>query len=333
MQDANQKKRAVALLSVVSNATLVVLKLAVGVSIGSVSVISEAIHSGVDLLAAMIAYYAVRVSGKPADREHPFGHGKYENISGTVEALLIFVAALWIIAEAVKKLLPYVNPSAHALEPVGIPTAGIIVMLVSVVANIFVSRMLFKVGKATDSRALEADAWHLQTDIYTSAGVMFALAVIWAGRKAFPGTQLDWIDPLAAIAVAMLIFKAAFDLTRESARDLLDTSLPTSESRLLEEYFRGLYPTVKAYHGFRTRKSGAQRFVEVHLLLDADMSVAESHRLTGKIKAGIRKILPRATVTIHVEPCNFECSDVCEDGCLVPEQERRSPQEEPFYEP
>src|SRR5512137_1693635 len=141
-KDVDKRKASVARLSVISNTTLVLLKLAVGLAIGSVSVISEAIHSGVDLLAAIIALFAVRISGKPADQHHPFGHGKVENVSGTVEALLIFIAASWIIYEAVKKLI---NP--QPLEEVG---WGVVVMLVSAIANIIVSKMLFKVGRETD---------------------------------------------------------------------------------------------------------------------------------------------------------------------------------------
>ena len=204
--EADQRKRQVALLSVISNTTLVVLKLAVGLAISSVSVISEAIHSGVDLIAAGIAYYSVRTSGIPADREHPFGHGKIENISGTVEAILIFLAAGWIIYEAAQKII---RP-----EPLEMAAWGVAVMLLSAVVNTFVSRKLFRVGKETDSVALIADGWHLRTDVYTSAGVMAALAVIWAADLLAPEVNLHWVDPAAAIGVALLIIKAAWDLTQ-----------------------------------------------------------------------------------------------------------------------
>lgn len=208
--EKNKLKSNVAMLSVLSNASLMILKLVAGTLIGSVSVISEAIHSGMDLLAAIIAFFAVRKSGKPADEDHPFGHGKVENISGTVEAILIFIAACWIIFEAVRKLR---NP-----EPMDDAWLGIAVMLISVVANIFVSMRLFKVGKETDSVALIADAWHLRTDVYTSVGVFGGLVVIMAGGFVFPGADLRWVDPAAAIGVAILIIKAAYHLTVESAR-------------------------------------------------------------------------------------------------------------------
>jgi len=173
--DIQQKKERVAMLSVASNSFLVLFKVIVGITIGSVSIISEAIHSGVDLLAAIIAMFSVKTSSVPADEQHPFGHGKIENISGFVEALLIFVAAFWIIFEALKKLM-----EPHEITHAGL---GVAVMFVSAVINYFVSRRLFRVGK-------EADAWHLRTDVYTSAGVMAGLGIIWIGHEFFPRTTL-----------------------------------------------------------------------------------------------------------------------------------------------
>src|SRR5512146_55601 len=195
--DVAKRKAAVAGLSVASNATLVVAKLAVGRLVGSVSVLSEAIHSAVDLVAAIIALVAVRAAGKPPDDRHAYGHGKIENLSGTVEAILIFGAAVWIVAESVEKLM--------AKEPVESIGLGVAVMAASAVMNWFVSKMLFKVGKETDSVALQADGWHLRTDVWTSAGVMVGLSLILVGRWLLPGTNLLWLDPMAAIAVALLI--------------------------------------------------------------------------------------------------------------------------------
>jgi cation diffusion facilitator family transporter len=312
--EADQRKRQVALLSVISNATLVVLKLAVGLAIGAVSVISEAIHSGVDLVAAGIAYYSVRTSGIPADREHPFGHGKIENISGTVEAILIFLAAGWIIYEAAQKI---VRP-----EPLEMAAWGAAVMLLSAVVNTFVSRKLFRVGKETDSVALIADGWHLRTDVYTSAGVMAALAVIWAADLFAPEVDLDWVDPAAGIGVALLIIKAAWDLTRQSARDLLDVQLPGEEIAWIETLILKRTPVVKGYHQLRTRKSGHFRFVEVHIKVDSQMTVEASHRITQEFAREIRERFPGASVTTHVEPCDRSCGPRCLEGCLLTEGER-----------
>lgn len=302
--DNARRKSNVALLSVISNITLVILKLVIGLAIRSVSVISEAIHSGVDLLAAVIALFAVRASGQPADREHPFGHGKFENISGTVEALLIFLAAGWIIWEAIQKLM---HP--HGLKNVG---WGAGVMLLSAIANMFVSHKLFKVGKETDSVALQADAWHLRTDVYTSIGVMTGLALIWIAEAAFPGEHFHWIDPIAAILVAVLIIKAAYELTIKSARDLLDVSLPDEEEKWIKNYLEKIDSGVKGYHRLRTRKAGSDRFIEFHLLVSPDMSVKESHRITEEVTQDFRQQFSDATlVTIHIEPCDGNCSNSC----------------------
>lgn len=314
--DINKRKSSVALLSVISNTVLVILKLAVGLMIGSVSVISEAIHSGVDLLAALIALLAVKTAGKPADEDHPFGHYKAENISGTVEALLIFVAAAWIIFEAYKKLL---NP-----EPVESPSWGVAVMLISSAANLFVSHRLFCVGKETDSVALQADAWHLRTDVYTSAGVMAGLAIIWMGEHLFPSVDLHWIDPLVAIFVALLIIKAAYKLTLESASDLMDVCLPAEEEEDIRKHIMVFAPTVRGFHKLRTRKAGACRFVEFHVRVDAGMSVDESHRISDMIADAIKHHFPGTNVTIHIEPCNCALARPESCGCLLSDADKKA---------
>ncbi|MCX5906504.1 MAG: cation diffusion facilitator family transporter, partial [Deltaproteobacteria bacterium] len=283
--------------------------------IGSVSVISEAIHSGVDLIAAVIALFSVRTSSRPADESHPFGHGKIENISGTIEALLIFLAAGWIIFEAIKK---FIHP-----EPLESPLWGVGVMLFSAVTNMVVSRMLFKVGKETDSIALQADAWHLRTDVYTSAGVMAGLTILWLGEWIFPGHHFHWMDPASAIGVAILIVKAAYDLTVQSARDLLDVNLPPEEKAWICEFIAAQKDTVHGYHYLRTRKAGHFRFIEFHIQVDAQMTVETSHHLAQRLSKAIKERFPYSTVTVHVEPCMGECSDKCLSGCLLAEVERR----------
>lgn len=312
--DVARRKAAVAWLSVASNATLVGSKLVIGLLIGSVSVISEAIHSGVDLVAAVIALFAVKTAHKQADAEHPFGHGKVENISGTVEALLIFLAAAWIIYEAAHKLL-----DPQPIEAVG---WGIAVMLVSSVVNLVVSEMLFRVGRETESVALQADAWHLRTDVYTSAGVMAGLGLILVGQRLLPGANLLWLDPVAAIAVALLIVHAAWTLTKESGRDLMDASLPAEEIAWIREQLGRLAPAAHGFHHLRTRKAGAARFIEFHLVVDKDLTVERAHSLADVVTRDIKARLPEATVTIHVEPCDGSCRPACVEGCLLAPAER-----------
>jgi len=317
--DTQRRKVRIAVLSVVSNTTLVAMKLIVGLMIGSVSIISEAIHSGVDLLAAIIALFSVKTSSIPADSEHPFGHGKIENISGTIEALLIFVAAIWIIFEAVKKLM---HP-----EPIEAIGWGVGVMLVSSVVNLGVSQMLFKVGRETDSVALQADAWHLRTDVYTSAGVMGGLALIWIAQWFFPGRDFFWLDPVAALGVSLLIMKAAYDLTTQAAKDLLDVHLPKGEREWIRQCIIEQEGIIHGYHDLRTRKAGHYRFVEFHLKVEPHMSVMDSHGIAKKLSNKIKDRFPHTTVTIHIEPCDGNCTDKCIAGCLLAEQTRQEMQD------
>ncbi|MCX5833851.1 MAG: cation diffusion facilitator family transporter [Deltaproteobacteria bacterium] len=310
----DRRKISAALMSVISNITLMTAKIVVGILIGSVSIISEAIHSGIDLLAAVIALMSVKTSSIPADEEHPFGHGKIENISGTVEALLIFIAAIWIIYEAARKLI---HP--EPLEAVG---WGVFVMLASVVINWVVSENLFRVGRATDSVALQADAWHLRTDVYTSAGVLMSLAIIGIGRQSWPDLYLDWLDPVAAFAVAAIILGAAYNLTVQSARDLMDVQLPREEAAWIRSLILEQRPVIRGFHQMRTRKAGHFRFIEVHIQVDSKMSVDEAHRLTQEISGRIREKYRDSTVTIHVEPCRGDCLEKCLTGCIMDDEER-----------
>lgn len=295
-----ERKIAVARLSVLSNTVLVVCKLVIGLLIGSVAVISEALHSAADLLAAIIAYFAVRTSALPADERHPFGHEKVENISGTVEALLIFAAAAWIIYEAIRKLL---HPEAVANLAWGVG-----VMLASSLINIVVSAMLFRVGRATHSVALIADAWHLRTDVWTSAGVTAGLGAIWIGERLWPAAYLHWLDPVAALLVAVLILRAAWELTMHSALDLLDVSIPVFEREWITQYVNGMGLPVRGLHDLRTRKAGPRRFIEFHLEVDPTLSVDESHRITEQIESAITERFPQAHISVHVEPCTEECA-------------------------
>lgn len=280
-----------------------------GLLIGSVAVLSEAAHSAMDLVAALIAFFAVRASSRAADSEHPYGHGKFENLSGTIEALLIFAAAIWIIYEAVQRLL-----TPQVLE---MPAWGAAVMLVSAVVNTLVSRRLFRVGRQADSVALRADALHLRTDVYTSLGVMGALLVVWLVQALAPTADVRWVDPAVAILVALLIMKAAWNLTREATRDLLDSSLPEEDINWIADFVRNNWPAVRSFHHLQTRKAGPDRFIDFHVVVDEGMSVAESHALADEIVVAIKERMPGSRVHIHVEPCDLACTESCASGCLV----------------
>jgi len=305
----NRKKSQVAALSVVSNSTLVVFKLIVGFHTGAVSILSEAIHSGVDLIAALIAFFAVRASGKPADDKHTFGHGKFENLSAAIEGLLIFLAAGWIIYESVHKLI--------FPEPVDNLQWGIVVMGISAITNIIVSRQLFKVGRETDSAALMADGWHLRTDVWTSAGVAGGLAIYLTGKNFFPHINLDWIDPVIAMGVAGLIVKAAWQLTSEAVTYLLDASLPEEEEKTIKLIIDRMSPRVLNFHNLKTRKAGSERFVEFHLVVNQYLSVKDAHDICDDITAQIKVQYPKTEVMIHTEPCLDQCAGNCKGTCSI----------------
>jgi cation diffusion facilitator family transporter len=294
-----RSKTSVAALSVISNVTLTALKLIIGLSIGSVSVIAEAIHSGVDLVAAAIAFVAVRTSGRSPDEHHPYGHGKAENVSGTVEGVLIFIAAGLIIYEAVLRLM-----HGAVLPAVDL---GLVAMGVSVVANFFVSRQLFRVERRTESAALEADAYHLTTDILTSLGVFVGLIVVRL-------TRLPFLDPLVAIGVAGLILKAAWDITGKSFVDLMDRSLPKKELDTIMGILGAHDKLMAGFHHMRTRKSGNERHIDLHLVVNSKASVAEAHAVCDHLEEDLTAALGTCSLTIHIEPCDQIC-DLCGAIC------------------
>jgi cation diffusion facilitator family transporter len=299
LREKLSKKTWAAAVSIVSNSVLILVKLIIGFLTGSVSVVAEAIHSGMDLLAAIVAFFSVRAGAKAADEEHPFGHGKIEDFSGIIEALLIFVAAALIIQQAVKKII---HPEELAMLEL-----GVVAMLISVVVNAGVSQYLLKIAKKTDSIALEADARHLTTDVLTSFGVMVGVGIVWL-------THIRILDPLVAIVVALLIIRTAYDLTRRSVRDLLDVRLPEAEEAFIRAKIIEHEGEILGFHALRSRKGGFQRFVDLHLVMARNASLEEAHRMCDHLEEEIRNRFPSMSLTIHVEPCDIppeKCSSEC----------------------
>lgn len=283
------RKKNIALLSVLSNTFLILIKVAAGILTGSVSIISEAIHSGMDLAAAVIAFISVRISDRPADDEHQYGHEKIENVSGVIEGLLIVIAAFWIIYEVVHKIM--IN------EPVQSVGIGFIVMFISAGVNALVSRKLYKVAREEDSIALEADALHLKADVYTSLGVGGGLFLIWLTGKSF-------LDPVVAIAVALFILKEAFELTRNAFNPIMDSSLSKEEMdklRLVIEKYRGEFID---YHDLRTRKSGKTRHIDFHITVNKDLLMQDVHALCDRMESDIENALRNTKILIHPETRN-----------------------------
>ena len=276
-----------ALLSIISNTVLIILKIAAGILSGSVSIISEAIHSGMDLAASLVAFLSVRESAKPADREHPFGHGKIENFSGIFEGLLIFVAAAMIITQAYKKIF----------NPIEIQEAYIAmaVMAFAALVNFFVSRTLYKVAKEEDSMALEADALHLKTDVYTSLGVGVGILLIKL-------THFLVLDSIVAILVALLIIKEAWELCKNAFDYLLDTRLPDEEEEAIRKVIEEHSELFIEFHKLKTRKSGNMKHIDFHIVVAPDLTVKEAHDIIGHMKKDMHEKFKNTRVNIHVDP-------------------------------
>ncbi|WP_418790890.1 cation diffusion facilitator family transporter [Phosphitispora sp. TUW77] len=281
------RKVKVALLSIISNTILIIFKLIAGVLSGSISIISEAIHSGMDLVASFIAFFSVRHSSKPADREHPYGHGKIENLSCIAEGLLIFVAAAMIIKEAVEKI--------NAPTEVEQASLAIAVMIGASLINILVSRKLYQVAREEDSMALEADALHLKTDVYTSFGVAVGLVLIKV-------TGLNILDPIVAILVALLIIKEAWELCKNALNFLMDTKLTDEEEVQIEEIINKYSDKIMDFHKLKTRKSGNMKHIDFHITVDSNLTVAEIHEIIGCFKKDMADEFKCTRVTVHVDP-------------------------------
>lgn len=283
------KKRA-ARISVVSNTVLVFFKLFIGFISGSVSIISEAIHSLGDLFASFLALFSVSRSCKPADKEHPFGHGKYEDFSGLVEGGLIILAAVFICFEAAKRLVhfpqtPYINLSL-----------AISVMGAAVIVNIVISMYLFKIAKVTDSIALHADAEHLRTDVLSSFVVLAGLLII-------KYTSFQFLDAILAMVVALIIMHSGYLICKKTLNNLLDGSLPEEEIKIINQILINHTGTdILDCSSVQTRKSGPTRTIILKLAVCQSMTIKEGHDICDKIENEIKSKLNNAEITIHLEP-------------------------------
>ena len=275
-------------LSVASNSVLIALKVAVGAITGSIAIITEAVHSLIDLLASIIALASVRKADEPADAEHPYGHEKLENLAATIEGMLILVGAAVIVYEATHRLVV----GAH-VDTVGL---GIAVMAVSALANFAISGYLARRAKALESPALEGDAAHLRTDAFTSLGVLFGLVLVEVtGENAF--------DSITALVVAVAIVSSGIRIITRSSRVLVDETLPVSEMDRIEAAIRGSRtPEVAGYHRLRARMAGNRRYVDLHVQFRSGTSLELAHEQAHAIRSAIESVLPAADVLIHVEP-------------------------------
>jgi len=283
-----RSKSGAAALSIASNSILIALKLAAGAITGSIAIVTEAIHSLVDLVASVIAFVSVRKADEPADEEHPYGHEKVENLAATIEGILILVGAAIIVYEATHRLVV-----GSEVESLGI---GIAVMGLSVVANLFVSAVLYRQARVHDSPALEGDAAHLRTDAFTSLGVLVGLALVQiTGAAAF--------DSITALVVAGAIVWAGISIIRRSSGVLVDETLPDAEMDRIERAIAtARTPEVAGYHKLRARRAGNRRHIDFHVQYRSGTSLERAHELAHTMRDSIEAEIPQAEVLIHVEP-------------------------------
>ncbi len=270
---------------------LVILKLVVGWLTGSISILAQATDSLMDMLAGIITFSAIRIAANPADKEHPYGHGKVEDIAGVLQGILIAIAAGLIIYSSVRRIIT--GASVEFAE------TGIAVMAVSIIASFFLSRHLLKVARATASVALEANARNITADIYSALAVLVAMVAVRV-------TGYSVIDPIIAIGVAIYLLKIAKNTIRKPLSGLIDEKLPHAQETTIKDCLAKHSKYVLGYHALRTRRSGSQYYIDLHLVVNKDVSLQQAHDVCDMIEMEIESSLPRANVTIHVEPTSIE---------------------------
>ncbi len=294
MKDVNPEfaqavvKRRTAALSVLSNATLILIKVIAGTITGSVAILTEAVHSSIDLVASVVAFFSVRKADEPADESHRYGHEKIENLAAAIEGILILVGSAAIAFEAIRHLANH-----GRVHTVGL---GIAVVAVSMTVNIGVAARLRRTARRTGSPALAGDAAHLGTDALTSAAVLVALVLV-------DVTGAAWIDPVVALAVALVIVTTGVRLLAQSSRVLVDESLPPSEVEAIREAVEAFGSRgVVGYHELRTRRAGARRYVDLHVQFREGTSLEAAHRTAHELQDRIGSRLEGSDVLIHLEP-------------------------------
>jgi cation diffusion facilitator family transporter len=280
-----KEKKKVAFISVIAAVFLTGFKLIIGLLTGSLGILSEALHSGLDLVAAVITYFSVKISDKPADEEHNYGHGKVENLSAFFETILLLITCVWIVFEAVDRII---NKNTH----IEVTIWSYVVVISSIIIDINRSRMLAKAAKKHNSQALEADALHFSTDIWSSVVVLLGLIGAQFG--------LFLADSIAAIAVALIVLFVSYRLGRRAIDVLIDKA-PTGSKGIVNQILEK-YPEVKRYHQLKLRTSGADTFIKFNIHVDPLISLKETHELCDKIEQDIKDQIPRSEIFIHAEP-------------------------------
>lgn len=293
---AEQEKRNAAAASVIAAVGLTTFKIIVGMMTNSLGILAEAAHSGLDLVAALVTFFAVRLSGKPADQQHTYGHGKIENLSALFETLLLLTTCVWIIYEAVQRLFfktgVEIKPSIWAF----------IVMGVSIFIDYNRSRILYRAAKKHNSQALEADALHFSTDIWSSSVVILGLIGVTLASNVPALAFLHKADSIAAMVVALIVVYVSIELGIRTVHGLLDTAPDGVQEKIKAAVEK--VPGVLQCHDIRLRASGPDHFADLHILVDRALPLEEVHALMEKVEAAVRGVLPGTDVTVHPEPAS-----------------------------
>lgn len=279
------EKKSAALLSVVAAVFLTIFKLIVGLLTGSLGILSEALHSALDLVAALVTFFSVRVSDKPADKEHNYGHGKIENMSALIETILLFITCAWIVYEAIHRLVT-------GDTKIDVNVWSYVIVVSAIVIDVNRSRMLYKVAKKHNSQALEADALHFSTDIWSSSVVLLGLICSQLG--------VYWADPVAALAVAVIVFSVSYRLGKKAVDVLLDRA-PDDKLAIVNNVLSH-YPEIVEMHDLKARSAGADTFIEFNIHLDPQLTISKAHELCDRIEMEIKSLIPRTEIYIHSEP-------------------------------
>ncbi len=287
--DERAKRRA-STISLFYNLLATTIKLVGAVLTGSVSLLSEALHSATDVVASLFAYIGVRVGSVPPDENHPYGHGKVETLAGFGESVLLILIVFYLLFEGVRRL--FQGSELASLE------VGMGVMLFSTITSLIVGLYVSKVGKRTRSLALQSNGQHLMIDFWTSAGLVVALGVM-----RFTGWL--WIDAVLAIAIALWLLRGAYRLAHQAFHELIDHCLPESEIAQIDTILRGM-PGVLSYHQLRTRRSGAMRYIDLHIVVPSDWNLETAHKVADQLEKQIESVLAPAQCVIHVDPYDPE---------------------------
>lgn len=312
--EADRKRMKTARFSLVSAFLLATGKFAVGIASGSLGVLSSAFDSLADILMSAVNLVSIRKSMDPADKTHPYGHGKVETLATMFQGLVIGGTGVWVVREGVLRLVAGRIPESA--------DAGIAVMAVATVASWFVSRRIRRAGEETGSTALAADSLHFATDVYTNAGILGSLLV-------FRFTGWKWLDPGVALLVGAYILVAAGKLLLNAVHDLMDRGLPEEDVERVRRIIDDHRPMVVDYHDLRTRRSGSVRHIDFHVVVCREYKLEDAHRVADHLEKEVHRLFGNANVVTHVDPCEIECPGVDQCGRVLSEiRSLRDPAEE-----